>query len=259
MTSALLSKLQRWAYLSDEDARLIKTLPGEHLTLARGDHPLTPADHEECSLLVTEGWAAEYKDTPSGRRVIVAFLLPGDFAMTTPGHDTSLRTVMLSPGSVLLVPRASMRQLLARDPIRRGLEWAAAIRESVMAEWLVNIASRKAHARLAHLLCELSIRMNSIDLLDHDVCDMPLTQIDLANALAMTNVHLNVALQRLRAAKLVDVSARHLTILCRPQLEAIAEFDDEYLLRWPTELPDRRQANMRWADSERRSRPPRHL
>jgi len=129
----------------------------------------------------------------------------------------------------------------------------------VMAEWLVNIASRKAHARLAHLLCELSIRMNSIDLLDHDVCDMPLTQIDLANALAMTNVHLNVALQRLRAAKLVDVSARHLTILCRPQLEAIAEFDDEYLLRWPTELPDRRQANMRWADSERRSRPPRHL
>jgi CRP-like cAMP-binding protein len=160
---------------------------------------------------------------------------------------------------VLLVPRDAMRNLMASDTIRRGLEWGAEIRESIMAEWLVNIASRKAHARLAHLLCELSVRMNSIDQLDHDACDMPLTQIDLANALAMTNVHLNVALQRLRAAKLVDVSARHLTILSRPQLEAIAEFDDEYLLRWPTELPDRRHDTLPWRDSERRSRPPRHF
>jgi hypothetical protein len=81
-----------------------------------------------------------------------------------------------------------------------------------------------------------------------------LTQVDLANALSMTNVHLNLALRRLRMAKLVDLSNRKLLIRDRQRLEAMADFDDEYLMRWPTELPDRRyQPRAAGFANERRS------
>lgn len=190
-----------------------------------------------------EGWAAEYKDTPSGRRVVVEYMLPGDFRHSTPHRDRALDMVMLSSGVVQMVPSYAMQGLRASDPIRRALEWSESVRGSIQAEWLVNIGARKAYARLAHLLCELAARMNSIGMFDENICELPTTQTDLAASLAMSNVHLNLALQRLRAARVVDVSGRRLTILKRAELEAIAGFDDSYLQRWPTALPDRRIRN----------------
>ena len=243
LRTALLRKIARWITLSDEDRGLLEALPGRVQGFARGDRPLAGIDPTSCSVLVLEGWAAEHKDTPNGRRVIVEYLLPGDFRLSSPHRDRALDISMLSSGVVQMVPHEAMAALRAREPIRRALEWTESVRAATRAEWLVNIGARKAYARLAHLLCELAVRMNSIDMLDANMCELPLTQSDLAASLAMSNVHLNLALQRLRAAKLVDISARRLTILKRAELEAIAGFDDSYLLRWPTALPDRRARN----------------
>jgi len=240
LRKAVVRKLSRWIALSEADCGLLETLPGRVQGFARGERPLTGIDPTSCTLLMLEGWAAEYKDTPSGRRVIVEYLLPGDFRLSSPHRDRTLDMVMLSQGLVQMVPQDAMRRLHEREPIRRAMEWTESVRSATQAEWLVNIGARKAYARLAHLLCELAVRMNSIDMLDTNVCELPLTQIDLAASLAMSNVHLNLALQRLRAARLVEFSAKRLTILKRAELEAIAGFDDSYLLRWPTALPDRR-------------------
>ena len=226
--------------MSDEDRRLVMDLPGRIVSIARGDRPLIDVDPARCTLLMLEGWAAEYKDTPNGRRVIVEYLLPGDFRLSSQHHDDSFELGALSQGIIQLVPSDAMQRLRESDALRRALEWTDKVRQSTQAEWLINIGVRKAYARLAHLLCELAARMNSVDLLIDNMCELPLTQNDLAAGLAMSNVHLNLALQKLRAAGLVEVSARRLTILKRAELEAIAGFDDSYLLRWPTALPDRR-------------------
>ena len=240
MTSALLNRLRRWGPLSTDEESLIESALGRTSNADRGDHPLARIDASEYSLLMMEGWAAEYKDTRCGKRVIVEFLLPGEFRLSSRHRDNSLNTIVMSRGTVALVSNTDMQHLLKSDAIRRGLEWMNQVRESTMTEWLVNIASRKACARLAHLLCELHARMNSADLVCQGACELPLTQVDLANALSMTNVHLNLALRRLRVAKMVDLSDRKLLIRDRQRLEAMADFDDEYLMRWPTELSDRR-------------------
>ena len=256
MTEALITRLKRWAELSPPEEEALRTLPGELAVFARGDHPLRGTYEPGCTMLMVDGWAARYKDTVNGRRVIIEIMLPGDMTVWSPHQDPGLETVMVAGGSVLFVAPQAMEALRAHPAIRHGLEWIAKIREAIFAEWLVNIASRKAYARLAHLLCELSARMNSVGLLDHGECELPLTQVDLANALAMTNVHLNLALQRLRSAKLVKVSGKRLIILDRRELEAIADFDDQYLLRWPTELPDRRnQPRAQPVKEERRKKP----
>lgn len=251
---ALINKLGRWTLLSEDMLGCLRSLPGRTLTLDRGEIP-EAGDADRHVVLVLEGWAAVYKDTPSGRRVILEFLLPGDFPLDHIRRQKSSGTMMLSPGKILLVPIGAWRAVAAHPPLQRGLAWIESVRESICREWLVNLASRKAFARLAHLLCELSVRSNSIGLLDGDACELPLTQMDLADALAMTNVHLNMALQRLRSAGVVEMSAKRLNIIDRPGLEAIAGFDDGYLLRWPTELPDRRlRPALPLPQKERRSR-----
>jgi CRP-like cAMP-binding protein len=253
-TDVLLNRLQRWAVLSSDDINFVRMLPGEQLHLHRGDDPFARHDPSIFTLLILDGWAAEYREIASGRRVIVELYLPSDFRTRDPHCNPLLRTTMLSSGTALLVNSEIMLELMTRPVLRRAIEWTMRVRASVGTEWLVNIGARKAFARLAHLLCELRVRLNSAGLWTERGGDMPLTQADLASALAMSNVHLNIAMQRLRAANLVDLSGRRLTILDRSQLEAIAEFNDDYLLRWPTDLPDRRVATPRPAANDRRKR-----
>jgi len=244
LPSALVRKLSGWTPLTESDCWALQALPGPVRSLARGEHPLAGVDRAECTLLMLEGWAAEYKDMPNGRRITVEYLLPGDTRLASAYRDRSLDMAMLSPGIVQLVPNEAIEALRESEAIRQALEWTESVRVATHTEWLANIGAHKAYPRLAHLLCELATRMNAIGMLDANICEMPLTQVDLAAGLAMSNVHLNLALQRLRAAGVVEVSARRLTILKRAEIEAIADFDDSYLQRWPTALPDRRVVNV---------------
>jgi len=240
MPDALVSRLCRWAQMPGEALSALGGLPSRRIEIERGGDPFAMFDSTSSALFMREGWAAQYKDASSGKRVIVELMLPGDLQLPTIHHDRTIGTTMLSAGVALVVPRSAIDMLSQFPAISEALEWTEKVRESIRREWLVNLASRKALPRLAHFFCELTIRMNNVDQLYHDSCEMPLTQIDLANALSMTNVHLNLALQKLRGAKLVELTAKRLRILDRARLEAVAGFSDGYLLRWPTRLPDRR-------------------
>lgn len=253
LSDALITKLSRWQQLPAELASRVRELPGRHVSFLRGDQPLGGLNQDSCSLLMLEGWAARYKDTASGKRIIVEFLLPGDLKLAETQRDSSLGTVMLSSGEGLLVGQEKMAELLQDPALKDGFSWCQKVRASIGVEWLVNISSRRAYPRLAHLLCELSIRMNTAGLLFDGRGKMPLTQADLASALGMTNVHLNIALGQLRREKVLEIRDRELSIINQQKLSTIAEFDDSYLLRWPTMLPDRRNS-MVTHEKERRSR-----
>jgi len=255
MPTALLSRLQRWAEFTPAEIALVQDLPGQTIAAQRGD--ILPLDlRDGGSLIMLDCWAATFKDAPSGRRVITEYILPGELYEVSRFKDRTTNVLILSRGQVRLVPHSDMRGLYASERLGEALDWMAAIRASISREWLANIAARKAHERLAHLLSELSVRLNAAGLL-HDAAraEMPLTQMDLASSLAMSNVHLNNALQRLRSGGMVDIRDKHLVILNRDHLDAVAGFDDTYLLQWPTRLPDRRSniADRRVQRERRRS------
>jgi hypothetical protein len=58
---------------------------------------------------------------------------------------------------------------------------------------------------------------------------LPLTQIDLGDALGLSSVHVNRTLQDLRKRRLLSFGDKRLTILNLPELEALAGFDETYL------------------------------
>lgn len=225
--------------LGPEDVALVQGLTGEVINAERGE--LLPTQLRAGSALVVfDCWAARTKDSPTGRRVITEFFLPGEIMKIDQFTSRAGATMALSKGQMQILPPAAFATLQSSRNVHEGIEWLFAVRQSINSEWLVNIGGRKAHQRLAHLLCELSVRVNNVGKLHGNVSEMPLTQTDLAAALAMSNVHLNVALQRLRSENVVDLRDKHLVILDRARLDAIAGFNDAYLLQWPTRIADRR-------------------
>ena len=184
--------------------------------------------------VMLEGWACRYKILPNGGRQIVAFLMPGDACdlhtnMVTE-MDHSIQTV--SAASVATIGRSDMNEAMARYPdFASAMYIAQVINEGTMRAWIVSMGRRSSIERVAHLTCELYIRLRKIGLSDDGRIELPLSQIVLADALGMTSVHLNRVFKELKSSKIMALSRGRLEILDLDKLVEIAGFDQNYLHR----------------------------
>ena len=127
-----------------------------------------------------------------------------------------------------------------RPALARALWWAALVDEATLREWLVNIGARPAEERVAHLLCELLLRLKTIGLASDNSYEPPLTQAELADTTGLTNVHVNRVLQRLRGDGLITLRGKRLVILDVERLNAFSGFTPNDLhLAQPNGLAER--------------------
>ncbi len=183
--------------------------------------------------LVLKGWAFRYKQLEDGSRQILAYLVPGDlcdiqiFLFDKMDHSIGL----LSDALIVKIPAAEILELMDRFPrIERALMWGTLVDEATLREWLLNVGQRFALQRLAHLFCELCVRLTVVGLVDEDESfTMPLTQMELADTTGMTAVHVNRMLQRLRQDKLISTANGRLKILDFEKLAEICGFNQNYL------------------------------
>lgn len=224
MTSitALSRKLDNFGTLSDAD----------HVTLdkaAQGGHQIGPkqdiireGDKPNTVHLILEGFACRYKLLPDGSRQIVAYLIPGDFCdlhvfiMREMDHSIA----SLSPCTVVDIPRATILGLLEHPTIAQALRWATLVDEAILREWLVSMGRRPAEQRLAHLMCELLVRLRAVGLAQ-DGYELPVTQAELADTLGLSGVHVNRSLQSLRITGMIQLRGSSLLI---PDVDALMEF-----------------------------------
>lgn len=91
------------------------------------------------------------------------------------------------------------------------------------------MGQRSSHERLAHLFCEMHLRLKSVGLTNDGSCDLPITQIELGQTMGMTAVHVNRMLQDLRSSNLIHLKERRLTIPDIDKLRAMCGFNPNYL------------------------------
>ena len=113
--------------------------------------------------------------------------------------------------------------------IVHALRLAKLVEEATLRERLVSLGCRSAIERVAHLFCELLVRHQAAGLAKQNSFPLPITQADMADALGLSNVHVNRVLQDLRKQRLVELRRKALTILNLPRLKALAEFRADYL------------------------------
>jgi CRP-like cAMP-binding protein len=228
----LIAKLSRVMTLSRDDCAALQALCQDvRQTAARRDI-IRDGDRPDRVHLILNGWVCRYKILKNGKRQITALLLPGDFCDL---HVGILDKVDHAIGAITAttfayVDRTQFDELTrARPAIVRALWWATLVDEGVLRSWIVSLGVRTARERMAHLICELRERMRNIDREDAGRFAMPLTQVDLAEALGLTAVHINRVVRQLHKEQVVEIRKGQVTVLDLAALTRIAEFDPGYL------------------------------
>jgi len=234
MINAFVRKLSGLADLAEDDvATLIASTSQVRQFAARRDL-IREGDRPGPVFVVLSGWACRYKILPSGTRQVTSFMLPGDSCDLHIGildeMDHSIQTI--TKASIATIPRAVMEDMLDRSPaIGRALYAAQLIDEATLRAWIVSMGRRSSVERVAHLMCELYLRLQGLTGMVSASVELPVSQLLLADALGMTPVHINRVLRGLREAGVMEISRRSLRITDPAGLVQVAGFDENYLHR----------------------------
>lgn len=188
--------------------------------------------------LILSGVAYRYRYLPNGRRQIFGYLLPGDLCDTqfVILNECDHNVGLLCDAEVAVISLPALMSTMVQFPrIERALLMVSLVDAAMLREWLLNVGQRDACQKLAHFFCEISARCHSRGMHDQNRSfAIPLTQVDLADTMGLTVVHVNCVLQRFRREGLVNWSCRHVDIMDYKRLEQMAGFDATYLRLEPT-------------------------
>jgi PAS domain S-box-containing protein len=231
--SALERKLGNFVRLPEHDRQRLATLEGHNRYLpAKERLAVEPRSGDPVTWLIGNGWVYSYDLLTDGRRQVIGFHLPGDLVghpglLVSGGHHqyaTASDCVLCA-----LDQRALAEILRADTALAKALHWAAARDAAIIEQHLVSLGRRSALARVAHLMLELGARLEMAGLADPGGYRCPLTQEVIADALGLTNVHVNRLLRRLRDQGLLTFVRGFVSFQDKDRLMALAEYDPAYL------------------------------
>lgn len=217
--------------LNDDDAALIKTLgftakryPADAVIFSQGDN-------NDRIYVVESGWGCISHELPDGQRQILDFALTGDVVLSqSPGSGSIGTFVAQTELSLLAAPTKTLTLAAMKSSHLFSFIVGGLVRNgAVMAHHLANVGRRNALERTAHLLLELTARLERVGAVDRNGFDCPLTQYDLADALGLTPIHVNRMLRELRERKFLEFRQGHVRLLDSPGLTKFAGFDGEYI------------------------------
>jgi CRP-like cAMP-binding protein len=232
MNNPLLRKLANFTQLSEEESDALDECCNDIREFGAREDVISQGDRTGGVKLLLEGFACRYKVLEDGRRQVVAYFVPGDLCdlrvFILKRMDHSIGAVVAS--KVATISPENVLKLTHTYPnLTRALWWSTLVEEAVAREWIVNVGQRNALERMAHLFCELLYRFRAVGLNDGLSCTLPLTQVELAETLGLSSVHVNRTLQELRRKKLITLEGGTLTIQDLDALKEVSFFNADYL------------------------------
>jgi CRP-like cAMP-binding protein len=239
VTSRLARRLERYAPLTPGEKLLLESAAHDIRSFDPRKHIAKSGSPVDAIYAMVEGFACRYKLLPDGRRQIMAFLLPGDLCdtrtFTLPRLDHSI--CALSPVHAALLSRDAVQRLETLPSMSQALACNSLVQQSISREWLVNIGHRTSFERLSHLLCEIYVRLHAVGLARNGACEVPLTQTEVADTLALSAVHVNRTLMELRRSGILSFHSKQLVVHDFVTLRQVAGFDPTYLQLDELDLP----------------------
>lgn len=230
LRSRLVARLEHAGQLSEVERQAVYNLPFRARAVPqRTDINVGGMSHSVH--LILSGIACRYKLWTEGTRRVISLILPGDLCdghrllPFMPGNTVGA----LTPCKVADIPYQAIADLIEVYPrIGRAFWWTALIKLNIFQEWLAS-TGRTADKQLAHIFCELLVRLRAVGLADETGFEFRLTQGDIADVVGISPVHANRVLRSLRNSGQIVFDQRRLTIPDFERLKALAGFDPAYL------------------------------
>lgn len=227
-----LSRLLTRSSLNDEEQQSVLDLPTMTQQIRANVDFVGLGERLDHACLVVDGLVGRFEQTMKGDRQFTALHIEGDMAdlhsVVLPKTSWGLHA--LTASSIAKIPHRALVAAANRHPALARAFWRdCAVDASIIATWSVGLGRRNAEARIAHLLCELKCREEAVGRFLNDGFGLPMTQVQLADVLGLTAVHINRMIGSLRTASLIKMSGSQVTILDWPGLVQAADFDPAYL------------------------------
>jgi CRP-like cAMP-binding protein len=228
----MIRRLESIFTLTDDEKHALQRLPMQVAVIKADQDIVREGDRPTRSCLLLSGFACTYKVSAQGKRQIVSFNLPGDIPDLQSLHlkvlDNSIATI--SPCQMGFITHEALHDICARFPRITAALWRHTLTDAaIFREWVLNVGRREAYTRMAHVLCELLVRLEVVGLVEDHACDLPITQGEFADAIGVTPVHVNRVLQQMRADGLIELKGDRLNIPDWEKLKEAGEFDPIYL------------------------------
>lgn len=232
LVDPLVKKLSHRSPLTDIEREILRRSVARTKVIAADDDMVVEGSKPVESTLLVSGFAARYSHVADGSRQIVAIHVSGDFVDL---HSFLLKRMdhgiyAMSPCTVAMVPHERLQEITEDFPHLTRLLWLSTLIDAAIhRQWLVGIGRKSASARVAHLLCELYVRLTVVELTDSFRFALPITQEELADSLGMSLVHLNRSVRELKSQGLFEWRRGGIEIKDWDGLRQLAEFDPTYL------------------------------
>ena len=229
----MIRKLETRTELCRADCEAIMALPFVTRSYDPPSYVLREGERPQryCSFIVA-GLAIRQKITATGGRQIVSIHMRGDFIdlqhlfLNRADHSVQALTKL----ETAEIDREALQSLtLERPNVGRAMWTDALVDASIFREWIVNVGRRDARTRVAHLLCEFSLRMRYAGIAERDSYELPMTQEQLGDAVGLTSVHINRTLKLLAAEGLIQRDKRHVRFSNWDEISAVGDFSALYL------------------------------
>jgi CRP-like cAMP-binding protein len=231
MGGRFLTNLDTHGPLTAAARKAVESIVGARRPFAAGQDLIEDWEPTAECLVLLSGQAFRHKTLPDGRRQILLFHVPGDLLdLQRLFLSIDYGVSSLSAGEAAVVSRVALAQAMAAHPDLAQALWRLSLVEAaVYRAWMVGMGRRTAYARVAHLLCEVFMRLKAAGETDGWRCPFPATQAHISDSLGLSVVHTNRVLRALQRDGLVSVRRRHIEVLNWAGLMTAGEFDGGYL------------------------------
>lgn len=231
-TAAFLDRLRQRSQLSEDDEKVVLSLPGRKKSFDPLQRIVDFGEPTTHATLIIEGIAARVETFRDGDREISAVHIPGDMcdlhSVVVPIASWGIEA--LTRTTIYAIPHAALLEISRNIPSLGTAFWRETTVDGTMfAKWVGVMGRREARVRLAHLFCEVGLRMELAKRGTRTRFRFDVTQYQMAEMAGLTSIHINRTLQSMRADGIVKFDRGAVEIPDWQKLVDTAEFDPAYL------------------------------
>lgn len=234
MGSCMVEKFKYFIDLDKDEEKLLLTLEEKTEQYKSGDIIRSKGSNMDDIHVISSGWTFTSSNIDKDIRTIFDIRLDGDFAGI--GEISYCEyiydLVALTDVEVCPFPKGNLNDIFQKSEKLCRTFYAILSREHMlMSERVISLGRRTAIEKVAHLILEMRIRMDSIGCSDAQDNAFPMTQNHIADILGLSSVQVSRSMNELRNNKYIKYSSNELTILEKDKLYDLALFPKNFNTR----------------------------
>ena len=229
--SCFVKRLSHYLPLSAGERSALARLEIAPELLRAGEVLFEEGEPTDFLALVSHGWLTSSALLAEGQRQILRVHLNGDMVgLSGIAFDHSVCTVVASTDSeICRFPRRALAVLFGEHPRLAALFFSLGMVETVdMYDRLKAVGRTNGKARLAQFFLSVLSRDRVTSAQGGLTIVLPLTQSDVADAVGLTNIHVNRLLRELVEDGLIRRDRSAITVRDEPAMQTLAQFTNRF-------------------------------